>query len=151
MGNTCEVTDTAPEVRYAGLWIRASASFLDGMWMMPLVVGLGLMLHGQNYLVSGQGPSSVTDVLIRYVLPLVITVGFWVLKSATPGKALVKIKIVDAKTHTKACGRQLLIRHLAYYVSMLFCFVGYLWVAVDARKQAWHDKIAGTLVVYNEG
>jgi uncharacterized RDD family membrane protein YckC len=26
-------------------------------------------------------------------------------------------------------------------------FVGYLWVAVDRRKQGWHDKIADTYVV----
>ncbi len=26
-------------------------------------------------------------------------------------------------------------------------FVGYLWVAVDRRKQGWHDKIADTFVV----
>jgi uncharacterized RDD family membrane protein YckC len=25
--------------------------------------------------------------------------------------------------------------------------VGYLWVAVDRRKQGWHDKIADTYVV----
>ncbi len=26
-------------------------------------------------------------------------------------------------------------------------FVGYIWAAFDPRKQAWHDKLAGTVVV----
>jgi uncharacterized RDD family membrane protein YckC len=26
-------------------------------------------------------------------------------------------------------------------------FVGFLWIIWDAEKQAWHDKIAGTVVV----
>jgi uncharacterized RDD family membrane protein YckC len=25
--------------------------------------------------------------------------------------------------------------------------LGFLWIALDTDKQAWHDKIAGTLVV----
>jgi hypothetical protein len=32
-------------------------------------------------------------------------------------------------------------------VSALFLWLGYLWIAVDWRKQGWHDKIAATLVV----
>jgi uncharacterized RDD family membrane protein YckC len=30
---------------------------------------------------------------------------------------------------------------------MLPLFIGILWVAFDSRKQGWHDKIAGTVVV----
>jgi uncharacterized RDD family membrane protein YckC len=26
-------------------------------------------------------------------------------------------------------------------------YLGLIWVAFDARKQGWHDKIAGTLVI----
>ena len=26
-------------------------------------------------------------------------------------------------------------------------FVGYIWAAFDPRKQAWHDKLVGTVVV----
>lgn len=27
------------------------------------------------------------------------------------------------------------------------CFLGVVWVAGDARKQGWHDKLAHTLVI----
>jgi len=34
-------------------------------------------------------------------------------------------------------------------VSMIPLFLGMIWVAFDARKQGWHDKLAGTVVVRN--
>jgi len=30
---------------------------------------------------------------------------------------------------------------------MIPFFLGILWVGIDARKQGWHDKLAGTVVV----
>jgi uncharacterized RDD family membrane protein YckC len=32
--------------------------------------------------------------------------------------------------------------------SIAFC-LGLIWVAIDARKQGWHDKIAGSYVISN--
>ena len=43
--------------------------------------------------------------------------------------------------------RQLVIRYLGYYVSTIPLGLGLIWVAFDARKQGWHDKMAGTVVV----
>jgi uncharacterized RDD family membrane protein YckC len=34
---------------------------------------------------------------------------------------------------------------------MLPLFIGILWVAFDPRKQGWHDKMAGTVVVRRRG
>ena len=42
---------------------------------------------------------------------------------------------------------QLIGRYLGYYVSMIPLCLGLIWVAFDARKQGWHDKLAGTVVV----
>jgi uncharacterized RDD family membrane protein YckC len=42
---------------------------------------------------------------------------------------------------------QLVGRYLAYYVSIIPFMAGILWVAFDPRKQGWHDKLAGTVVV----
>ncbi len=41
----------------------------------------------------------------------------------------------------------LMLRYLGYYISMLPLFLGIFWVGWDKRKQGWHDKIAGTLVI----
>ena len=33
------------------------------------------------------------------------------------------------------------------FLSLAAAFLGFIWIAFDAEKQAWHDKIAGTIVV----
>jgi uncharacterized RDD family membrane protein YckC len=43
-------------------------------------------------------------------------------------------------------GRSFL-RYIGYFVSGLALGIGFLWVAFDSRKQGWHDKIAGTVVI----
>jgi len=39
-------------------------------------------------------------------------------------------------------------RELGYVVSAIL-FLGYLWVLFDNRRQGFHDKLAGTIVVYS--
>ena len=43
----------------------------------------------------------------------------------------------------KAIGRAL----FANVVSGNVCYLGYLWMLWDSKKQTWHDKVAGTYVV----
>ena len=39
-------------------------------------------------------------------------------------------------------------RTLGYAVSVFFVtFLGFLWALWDKKNQAWHDKIAGTVVI----
>ena len=59
----------------------------------------------------------------------------------------VSARIVDAKTGGKPTTRQLIVRYLGYFVSTIPLGLGLLWVAFDPRKQGWHDKLAGTVVV----
>jgi uncharacterized RDD family membrane protein YckC len=87
------------------------------------------------------------DVLVNWVLPAIAVVLFWIYRQATPGKIAIGAQIVDAGTGGKPSTRQLLIRYLGYYVSTIPLFLGLLWVAFDPRKQGWHDKMAGTVVV----
>ena len=80
-------------------------------------------------------------------LPAIAIVLFWIYRQATPGKIAIAARIVDAETGGKPSTRQLVIRYLGYYVSMLPLLAGIVWVAFDPRKQGWHDKLAGTVVV----
>ena len=74
-------------------------------------------------------------------------VAFWRYRGATPGKLAVGVRIVDARTGgTPGTGR-LVLRLLCYVLSAVPLYLGFLWIAVDRRKQGWHDKIAGTLVI----
>ena len=91
----------------------------------------------------------VWDLLLNYILPAVAVVLFWIYKSATPGKMVLKLRIVDARTGGKPSVGQLVGRYLAYYISIIPLMLGIIWVGIDKRKQGWHDKLAGTLVIKN--
>jgi uncharacterized RDD family membrane protein YckC len=85
--------------------------------------------------------------LLNSLAPAVAAVAFWVYRSATPGKMLLKLKIVDADSGGKPTTGHLIGRYLGYYVSTLPLLLGLIWVAFDKRKQGWHDKLASTAVV----
>ena len=91
-----------------------------------------------------QGP---LDFLFSWVLPGFATILFWVFKQATPGKMAIGARIVDAVTGDRPTTGKLVGRYFGYYLSTIGLLLGYVWVAFDPRKQAWHDKLAGTVVV----
>jgi uncharacterized RDD family membrane protein YckC len=39
------------------------------------------------------------------------------------------------------------VRALGCVLSLCALGLGFLWIAIDPGKQAWHDKLAGTIVV----
>ena len=139
------------QFEYAGFWIRVGAIIIDAIWMFLITWPLLILVYGWDYFTSDEffliaGPG---DFFISWVLPGLLTVLFWIWKQATPGKMIVSIKIIDAKTGGKPSTRQFIGRYLAYFLSSIPLCLGCLWVAFDHKKQGWHDKLAGTLVVYN--
>lgn len=136
-------------MQYVGFWRRVGASLIDTVWMLLITLPLGYLVYGRDYFDSEKtglvaGPA---DVLISWILPAVLVITFWMAKQATPGKMLVSAKIVDAKSGGAPTVTQLIVRYLGYFVSILPLGLGIIWVAIDDRKQGWHDKLARTLVV----
>ena len=39
-------------------------------------------------------------------------------------------------------------RYIGYYISAFALYIGFIWVLFDNRRQGWHDKLAGTYVIY---
>lgn len=140
------------ETRYVGFWARLLAFVLDSIWV-GIVLGIVVAaFFGQAYLSAmaaqpGQGSGMGAAFFVQIILPAALIIAFWVYKSATPGKMLLSAEIVDAKTLGKPSAGQLVVRYIGYYISSLALMLGFLWIAFDGRKQGWHDKIAGTLVV----
>ena len=119
---------------------------IDTLILLPIVYTLAYTIYGSAYFTSSafiQGPA---DVAINYLLPIAATLGFWKWKSATPGKMILDLRIVNASGEKPSTG-QFIGRYFAYIVSTLPLFLGYFWVAWDRHKQAWHDKLARTYVI----
>ncbi|NJD58657.1 MAG: hypothetical protein C3F13_14895 [Anaerolineales bacterium] len=72
---------------------------------------------------------------------------FWTLVGFTPGKALLGLKVVQ-KDGKKLSFFRSLVRFFSYWISAIPLFLGFFWVLWDPKRQGWHDKIAGTQVLF---
>jgi len=133
--------------KYAGFWIRTGAALIDTVLIMIFITPFLVMIYGAEYFQGNNLYNGFWDVMFNYVFPGIVIVLFWVYKSATPGKMVLKLQIVDALTGGKPSTKQLIGRYFAYYVSMIPLMLGFIWIIFDKQKQGWHDKLAGTLVI----
>ena len=139
----------SPELEYVGFWLRFWAFIIDSVLAMIIMWPIVRAFGGADYwpdLYTYTG-TAVRGAFLQIVLPAVAVIIFWVARQATPGKMAIGARIVDAETGARPTTAQFLGRYLGYYVSTILCFLGFIWIGIDARKQGWHDKLAGTVVV----
>ncbi len=144
----------ATELEYVGFWARVGATIIDTILILMVTTPLMLAFYGDSYWVNAnsywvytsliEGP---TELLVEWVLPAIAVIIFWITKQATPGKMVISAKIVDADSGKAPSTGQLIGRYFAYYLSLIPLSLGFLGVAFDRKKQGWHDKLAGTVVV----
>jgi uncharacterized RDD family membrane protein YckC len=136
---------------YAGFWIRFGAMLID-LVVIIIVLYIPLtMIYGENYWLGEQFIYGFWDVILGYIVPIVATIWFWLRYMGTPGKMATKLRIVDAATGNKMTTGQAIGRYFAYIIAMLPLCLGLIWVGIDKKKQGWHDKIAGTVVIRDTG
>ena len=140
------------EQQYAGFWVRTGAHVIDTILVMLILSPLlGLLFGGNNIdieaVIAGEATIPASYWLSQSIPPAIAVIAFWYYKTATPGKMIVKVKIVDFETGEKPTLGQLIGRYFAYIASMVPLFLGLIWVAFDKQKRGWHDKLSGTAVV----
>jgi len=135
------------DLEYVGFWARVGATFIDVFLLLVVTMPPLLAFYGMAYFDGDELIKGPVDFILNYVFPVVAIVLFWRYKQATPGKMAIRAKVVDAKTGGVPSVGQCIGRYFAYFLSTIPLGLGYLWVAFDPKKQAWHDKLAGTVVV----
>jgi uncharacterized RDD family membrane protein YckC len=112
----------------AGFWVRMGALLLD-----VLLVGFAMsLLH----------PFGDFHIVVLAIYGAVM----WKLRGTTVGGIVFDLHVV------RLDGRPLdwetaIVRALGCFLSLCVVFLGFIWIAFDDNHQAWHDKIAGTVVV----
>jgi len=148
--------DPTVELRPAGFVTRLVAFFIDqviiGVALVILMVTVGILFRSFR-LSELLGTRDLTLQLVTIslgaaglILSFLYYVGFWLLAGQTPGKAVLGLAIVQTDGGRLRLGRATL-RWFGYWFSGIL-FLGYLWILVDDRRQALHDKLARTLVVH---
>lgn len=146
--------------RYGGFWRRASAFLIDqvilyGIYFVFFLLGLlsyasGHMTHSDLFS-PGASPFMSSWFMATYWGAVVMVTAlyftcFVAVAGQTPGKMILGLKVLPAENGIMTFGTAFL-RWVGYIVSSFFFYLGFIWIAFDSRKQGWHDKIAGTVVV----
>jgi len=130
-------------VELAGFAPRLAAQLIDILWMLP--VGVALESLGR-FARGGAELSPGAEILLQLIAGLMVVL-FWASRQATPGKMAMRLRVVDAVTGTTPAWTALVARYLGYAVAALPLCLGFLAILWDPRRQGWHDRLAGTVVV----
>ncbi len=151
-------------IHYGGFWRRSIAFLIDitilYIFSTALFAAWVTITHAsvesQEFFILS---NTTSETLIRIILPYYGTsvllnmtyfIYFHGAIGQTPGKKLLGLKVIDTSGGTMTFGTAFL-RWVGYILSKLPLFLGFFWIAVDRRKQGWHDKIAGTCVIRTKG
>jgi uncharacterized RDD family membrane protein YckC len=112
----------------AGFWIRMAALLLDALMIGFLMGVLHHVYHLELLVLAAYGAA------------------MWKLRGSTIGGIVFDLRVV------RLDGREIdwetaIVRALGCFLSLAVAGLGFFWIAFDDHKQAWHDKIAGTVVV----
>ena len=133
----------------AGFWPRAAALLIDrAILFLPLL---------PIRLAAGWGEGGLAlPVFFAFTLSEVIcalvSIGYFTLLTwrggATVGKRFMNLRVEREDGEALSLLQCLYRESIGRYLSSLFC-IGYFLAAVDGRKQALHDMICDTQVVYS--
>jgi uncharacterized RDD family membrane protein YckC len=142
-GKDLHATSHAGEL--APIWRRVAAFLIDFLVVLLMMWG-GAIGHARSRVEDGETTAMVTFVVWALVAPSVYFIGGNALGN-TLGKfvlGLRTIRLIDGRVPGIRRGLGL---WLASLLSILALGLGYLWAIWDPKKQTWHDKLAGTIVV----
>ncbi len=148
---------------YAGFWIRLVARLLDGLIVgLPLAIIFGVLALAFGGLAAGtsNGDQNTQNAaaavvsgifILFYLIAIAVSIGYWVYfwgtTGSTYGMRVLHLRVVDATTGGPIGIPRALVRWLMTIVNSWACYIGWIWVAFDARKQGWHDKVANSVVL----
>jgi uncharacterized RDD family membrane protein YckC len=138
----------AAGIQYAGFGIRLVAFILDAIVLSVIAAALGPLAGTGQIVQTGSGVSfNYSASGFQTLVGLVYFIGFWAWRGQTPGMLPFNLKVVRADNGEKVDVVRALLRYVGLIISFAVILIGVIWVAFDARKQGWHDKIASTVVI----
>jgi uncharacterized RDD family membrane protein YckC len=147
------VVANAADLPKAGFWIRVVASMVDSLlaglaqffFAFVLMITAGNLMGGGN--LNDSASYSLLTTLFSIVFGFTYSVFFTGYCGQTPGKMVLRIKVIRTSGAEIGYGRALLREVPGKFLSGILLGIGYLMVAFDDRKQGLHDRIADTYVI----
>lgn len=145
---------------YGGFWRRFFAFMLDNLiiYLLSLTVFLiGMFALGASTVLPDLGTgwgrmltaafriAILFNILCLFMCMIYFTY-FIGICGRTPGKMVFGLKVIRENGEAPGFGTAFL-RWIGYFISSLPLNLGYIWIALDSKKQGFHDKLAGTVVI----
>lgn len=152
-GGALQTSASSIAASYAGFWIRAAALVIDSIIVWITQIVLAIILEAMAGLLSpDMDADSFASVIMLALFSSAVSIAYYVVFTGscgqTPGKMLMRLKVVRSDGSAMTYGRAALREILGKFVSGITLGVGYLMVVFDNRKQGLHDKIADTCVIH---
>ena len=138
---------------YAGFVSRLIAYVIDLAIISVIAVGATWFVNvvqdtlGLRDLIEDNAARFALSGLAIFLLAGIYFVFFWTLTGQTPGKMVMGVRVVTLDGKSLSLGRSIR-RVFGYWISGLVLYIGFIWILIDNRRQGWHDKLAGTCVIY---
>lgn len=127
---------------------RLVANILDELIPSLIIPMIGILANLLTLTVFNGEGFSINFVFSLFIGRVVIQLYFWN-KSTTLGKSMLHMVVVDKGTGDRISTLRIMFRDIiGKWISGLIFGLGYFWILIDKDKQGWHDKLAGTVVVY---
>ena len=147
------IEEEKKEYKYGGFWVRFVAIIIDAIVLFFVQSLFSFVFTGQLmsfYSEDGDNSAYWTSNL----LSIFVSVGYYAgfessAKQATIGKMCFDLKVVDTSGNRISFLRGVG-RYFSKILSTITLMIGYIMAAFDSRKQALHDKLASTMVVYDK-
>jgi uncharacterized RDD family membrane protein YckC len=141
------------EVKYklvpAGFWVRAVAFFIDSVIALPVVGAVAVIPYfveaspgRTTYPLTGAS-ALIAAALYGLLYPAIIEASSY---RATLGKRMLGLRVVSLTGRQISFG-QGLGRTFGKVISQIPFYIGFFMAGWTEKKQALHDKMAGTLVM----
>jgi uncharacterized RDD family membrane protein YckC len=142
------------ETNQVGLVTRALAGVVDLALISALLsIGFGILASIIPAVSGGSDGLSIWGVatfgVAGYLIGGSIFAAFWALVGQTPGMRFLSIHL-DAAGSQEIGLRRALKRLVAVPLSFLPMGLGFFAILLSPERRGWHDRIAGTTVLYDE-
>ena len=142
------------ETNEVGLVTRAVAAAIDlALISLTLSVGSGLLASIIPAVTGGSDGLSPLGLLAfgltGFAIGSFLFVTFWALVGQTPGMRLLSIHLDGGGTRELGL-RRALKRLFGVGLSLLPAGLGFFAILLSPQRRGWHDRLAGTVVVYDE-
>ncbi|MFI5200019.1 MAG: RDD family protein, partial [Candidatus Limnocylindrales bacterium] len=92
-------------------------------------------------------PLALGVTVLLGLLQMVYFAFFWSRRGASLGQLALGVQVRNERDGSRISFGRGCLRYLGMIVSIYVLYIGLIWAAFDARKQGWHDKIAGTVAI----